>query len=57
MKRKYMLIYDTGHSYGEMTFNSEYRANSKKNIEDAKNEMKLKKGKIFEIEQIYLIKE
>lgn len=55
--RKYILIYDTQHSYGEMTFNSEYRANSKKNIEDAKNEMKLKKGKIFEIEQIYLIKE
>lgn len=36
MKRKYMLIYDTQHSYGEMTFNSEYRANSKKILKTQK---------------------
>lgn len=57
MERKYILIYDTGHDYGEMEFDSQFRANSKNNIQDAKNAMRLKKGKIFKIEQIHLIKE
>lgn len=44
MKRQYTATWDNGHEYGEFDFYSEYRANSKANIKDAKEESRRKYG-------------
>ena len=45
MKRTYIAIIDTGRDYVYFVFYSEHRANSKANIEDAKNAYKRKHGR------------
>lgn len=53
--RKYICHCDNGHDYYEFEFCSEYRAKSKKNIEDAKSEH-FKRWRIYpyKIIDIYL---
>lgn len=43
-ERKYRLIYDDGHDYGEIEYWSEHRNNSKANLEDAKKELARRYG-------------
>ena len=42
--RKYRASYDDGHDYGEFEYYSDYRKNSKKNLEDMKREYKQQHG-------------
>lgn len=42
--RHYTAFYDDGHDYGEFTFSSCHKANSKPNLEDAKTAAKKKYG-------------
>ena len=42
--RKYRASYDDGHDYGEFEYYSNYRKNSKKNLEDMKREYKQQHG-------------
>lgn len=42
--RCYIAFYDDGHDYGEFTFYSSHRANSKANYGDAKKEAQHKFG-------------
>ena len=42
--RKYRASYDDGHDYGEFEYYSDYRKNSKENLEDMKREYKLQYG-------------
>ena len=44
MKHYYLAIYDDGRGYGEFEFDSEHRANSKANLEDAKKKSISKYG-------------
>lgn len=44
MKHYYLAIYDDGHDYGEFEFDSEHRANSKANLDDAKKKAISKYG-------------
>ena len=41
---KYRASYDDGHDYGEFEYHSNYKKNSKKNLEDMKREYKLQHG-------------
>ena len=34
--RKYIVFYDDGHDFGELVFYSDYRANSRNNLWDAR---------------------
>ena len=43
-ERKYRLIYDDGHDYGEIEYFSEHRNNSIANREDAENALVKKFG-------------
>ena len=43
-RRKYIAFYDDGHDFGEIVFFSTHRANSKANIQDAKNEISKRYG-------------
>ena len=43
--RTYIAFYDDGHDYGEFTFESSHRANSKANMEDAMETYKRKFGR------------
>lgn len=43
-ERKYRLIYDDGHDYGEIEYFSEHRNNSKSNREDAEKALVKKFG-------------
>lgn len=45
MKRKYWASFDNGHDYFSLEFESEYRAGSKANKEDAMKELRRKYGK------------
>ena len=58
-ERKYRLLYDDGHDFGECEFWSSYRAGSKKNREDAEKFLQDKFGwnrfKNIDIIQIYLV--
>ena len=42
--RKYLATFDNGHDYFEVEFESEHRAGSKANAEDARYTMKQKHG-------------
>jgi hypothetical protein len=42
--RKYLATFDNGHDYCSVEFESDYRAGSKMNEEDAKNELWRKLG-------------
>lgn len=42
--RKYRASYDDGHDYGEFEYYSNYRKNSRKNLEDMKREYKQQHG-------------
>lgn len=42
--RKYIAFYDDGHDYGEFSFSSSHRANSKANLADAKTAAQRKFG-------------
>lgn len=57
--RKYRAIVDDGRDYFEVEFYSEYRANSQKNLEDARQELikkyRYKHAKNWKIIQIYKI--
>ena len=56
MERNYIAIWDDGHDYGEFRFNSSYRANSKKNLEDAYSTYRRRFGsRNIKITQVYLI--
>ena len=44
--RKYLATFDNGHDYCSIEFESDYRAGSKKNAEDAKSELWRKNGRI-----------
>lgn len=49
MERNYLATYGTGHDYGSFEYESCYRNNSKKNLEDAYRKMKHKYGKKYKI--------
>lgn len=57
--KKYRAFLDDGHDYSEIEFYSQYRANSKKNIEDCERAIISKFGykqyKTLKITQIYKI--
>lgn len=56
--RLYKCLYDAGNGCtGEFNFWSDCRARSKRNKEDARNEMKLRFNKHYEIIDIYLFEE
>lgn len=42
--REYIAYWNDGHDNGKFTFYSEHRANSKANLEDARNAMRRKYG-------------
>lgn len=51
MIRHYIAIVDTGHDYLQIEYTSEYRNNSKNNLQDCKNTMKRKWNKVYKIIQ------
>lgn len=56
--RLYKCLYDAGNGCtGEFNFWSNNRARSKANKEDARDEMKLRFGRRYEIIDIYLFEE
>lgn len=60
MQRTYLAIYDNGKGYGEFEYYSEYRNNSKKNLEDARETLYRKYGynrytRNYEIKQTMLL--
>ncbi len=58
--RKYVALIDTGRTYENIEFFSEYRANSKKNSEDLRGHLLRTKGRIarnFEVMDIWRIEE
>lgn len=55
-ERRYIAYADTGRDFIEFEFYSFYRANSKKNIDDAKNEYRKKHGHAVKILQTTLFK-
>ena len=57
-QRKYLACYDDGHDYGEFNYYSYYRANSRKNLEDAYAEYRRKYGrKPVKITSVFLEEE
>ena len=43
-EKRYLAFYDNGHDFGEFTFFSTHRANSRANLDDARHEAAKKWG-------------